>query len=216
MYLSRVELNEYRRDTMKALGSPQVMHASVMASFQAFDGDFEDRVLWRVDRVGNALYLLVQSKRRPDFTHIVEQYGRPATGQTWDTVEYDRHLDEMVEGSVWRFRLRANPTHSVMEKEGSRGKVYPHVTVEQQLKWLADRADRCGFSIQSDDGRLGAEVVQREMKRFQRDGKTVTLSVVTFEGVLKVTNPDLVRKAMTEGIGRAKAYGCGLLTTMRA
>lgn len=215
MYLSRVELNEYRRDTMKALGSPQIMHAAVMASFQSFDGESDDRVLWRVDRVGNALYVLVQSKRKPDFTHIVEQYGRPATGQTWDTVEYDRHLDEMGEGSVWRFRLRANPTHSVMEEGGSRGKVYPHVTAEQQLGWLVDKAGRCGFSIQSDDGMLGAEIVQRETKRFQRNGKTVTLSVVTFEGVLRVTDSELFRKAMTEGIGRAKAYGCGLLTTMR-
>lgn len=199
---------------MRALSSPQVMHASVMASFQAFNVDSEDRVLWRVDRVGNALYLLVQSKRKPDFTHIIEQYGRPATGQTWDTVEYDHHLDKMVEGSIWRFRLRANPTHSVMEKEGSRSKIYPHITVEQQLKWLVERSNKHGFFIQSEDGKLGAEIIQRETKRFQRDGKTVTLSIVTFEGVLKVTDPELVKKAMTEGIGRAKAYGCGLLTTM--
>ncbi len=216
MYLSRVEINEYRRDTMRALGSPQIVHASVMASFQSFDTDSEDRVLWRIDRVGNALYLLVQSKRKPDFTHIVEQYGRPATDQTWDTVEYGHHLDKMTEGSVWRFRLRANPTYSVMEKEGSRGKIHPHVTAEQQLKWLVDKSAKCGFSIQSDDGKLGAEIVQREMKKFQRESRYVTLSVVTFEGVLKVTDEELFRNAMINGIGRAKAYGCGLLTTIRA
>ena len=77
MYLSRVELNEYRRETMRAMASPQVMHAAVMASFPAFEGDAGGRILWRTDRVSKALYLLVQSEIRPDFTHIVRNsvYG---------------------------------------------------------------------------------------------------------------------------------------------
>ena len=212
MYLSRVELNEYRRETMKAMASPQVMHAAVMASFPAFEGGVGERILWRTDRVGKALYLLVQSEGRPDFTHIVEQFGRPASGQTWDTVEYDGHLDRMVEGSVWRFRLRANPTHSVMDG-GKRGKVCHHVTAEQQLKWLMDRSERCGFRLEPAEEGLGAEIVQREIKKFMREGKTVTLSVVTFEGVLRITDAEIFRKTMIGGIGRAKAYGCGLLTT---
>ncbi len=214
MFLSRVELNEYRRDTMRALESPQVMHAAVMASFQALDPDSDERVLWRIDRVGNALFLLVQSKRRPDFTHIVEQYGRPATGQTWDTVDYDAHLEQMTDGSTWRFRLRANPTHSVMNG-GTRGKVMPHITVEQQMKWLMDKSQSCGFAILPVEGGCCAEIVQREVKRFQRGDRFVTLSVVTFEGVLRVTDSKLFKQAMIDGIGRAKAYGCGLLTTIR-
>lgn len=211
MYLSRVELNEYRRDTMRAMASPQVMHAAVMASFPAFDVNAGKRILWRTDRVGKALYLLVQSEQKPDFTHIVEQFGRPTSGQTWDTADYDSHLGRMVDGSVYRFRLRANPTYSVMEG-GKRGKVCHHVTAEQQLNWLLERSEKCGFSLGPEDG-LGAEIVQREIKRFPRNGRTVTLSVVTFEGILKVTDSELFKQAMVSGVGRAKAYGCGLLTT---
>lgn len=211
MYLSRVELNEYRRDTMKAMASPQVMHAAVMASFPAFDADAGERILWRTDRVGKALYLLVQSEQKPDFTHIVEQFGRPASGLTWDTVCYDAHLGKMVDGSVWRFRLRANPTHSVMEG-GKRGKVCHHITAEQQLNWILERSEKCGFSLESEDG-LGVEIVQREIKRFPRKDRTVILSVVTFEGVLKITDSELFKQTMASGIGRAKAYGCGLITT---
>lgn len=214
MFLSRVELNEYRRDTLRALESPQIMHAAVMASFQALDPDSDERVLWRIDRVGDAMFLLVQSKRRPDFTHIVEQYGRPATGQSWDTVDYAAHMEQMAAGSVWRFRLRANPTHAVMSG-GKRGKVMPHITVEQQLKWLLDKSESCGFVIQTVDNGPCVDVVQRETKRFRREGKIVTLSVVTFEGILKVTDSELFKQAMVGGIGRAKAYGCGLLTTIR-
>lgn len=213
MFLSRVELNEYRRDTMKAMASPQIMHAAVMASFQAFDCVDDGRILWRTDRLGNVIYLIVQSPKKPDFTHIIEQFGRPATDQSWDTVEYDPHLNRMVNGSRWAFRLRANPTYSVMEDGKTRGKVCHHITAEQQLKWLFEKASKCGFRLESEDGTLGADVVQREVKKFRRGEMTVTLSVVTFEGVLEVTDSNLFIDSMKNGIGRAKAYGCGLLTT---
>jgi CRISPR system Cascade subunit CasE len=34
---------------------------------------------------------------------------------------------------------------------------------------------------------------------------------VTFDGRLEVTDPDALRRTLTQGI-RAKAYGCGLIT----
>ncbi|MDO0929777.1 MobF family relaxase [Streptomyces sp. TG1A-8] len=45
-----------------------------------------------------------------------------------------------------------------------------------------------------------------------RQDKPVTVVTVTFEGRLEVTDPDALRRALTQGIGRARAYGCGLLT----
>ena len=41
------------------------------------------------------------------------------------------------------------------------------------------------------------------------------LLAVTYEGVLTVTDTELFCKALTEGIGRGKAYGMGLLTVAR-
>lgn len=214
MYLSRVELNEYRRQTMRALSSPEIMHAAVMAAFPV-SPPMDGRILWRIDRVGAALFLLIQSPGMPDLTHVVEQFGMPASGQSWDTVDYGAHIEKMRTGAIVRFRLRANPTHS--EKiEGARGKVHPHITSTQQMEWLIRRSDRCGFTLESEDGSLGAEIVQREKVRFQRQGGTVTISMATFEGVLRITDEVLFRTAMVEGIGRAKAYGCGLITTIFA
>ena len=37
---------------------------------------------------------------------------------------------------------------------------------------------------------------------------------VTFEGMLKVTDAELFRKTLREGIGKEKAYGCGLMTVL--
>jgi CRISPR system Cascade subunit CasE len=116
--------------------------------------------------------------------------------------------------------LRANPVHSVKDgaNASSRGKVYAHVTVEQQKGWLSQRAQSCGFMLKEEDsgeGRESFDVTQSDQLRFRRQDKFVTLGVATFEGVLRVTDTALFVKALTEGIGRAKAYGCGLLTIIR-
>ena len=49
------------------------------------------------------------------------------------------------------------------------------------------------------------------LKSNSSEGK-VTLRTVVFEGVLTVRNLEHFKHALVSGIGRAKAYGCGLLT----
>lgn len=216
MYLSRIEINPYRRDTIHALSSPQVMHAAVMASFSALNGADDDRVLWRIDRVGPSTYVLVQSRRKPDFHHMVEQFGRPDSCSSWDTIEYDDFLKKINNGDVMRFRLRANPVHSVSSlSQGSRGKVVAHVTVQQQKTWLEEKAPKLGFEITDSEEGPMFDIVSRDCLRFKRGNGTVILNTATYEGILTVTDADLFRSSIENGIGRAKAYGCGLMTVIR-
>ncbi|MDR1404634.1 MAG: type I-E CRISPR-associated protein Cas6/Cse3/CasE [Candidatus Methanoplasma sp.] len=219
MYLSRLELNVRRHETMRLMVSPQVMHSAIMASFPSFEGG-TDRVLWRVDNLGPSTYVIVQSEKSPDFQHMVDQFGWPASGQRWDTLNYDQFLDNINNSQIWRFRLAANPVHSVgiPSQKGRRGKVLAHVTADQQKKWLLDRASKFGFSIMdatSDVREPALEIKQRETKQFSREDRRVTFSAVTFEGILKVEDADLMVDSMKRGIGRAKGYGCGLLTVAR-
>lgn len=44
------------------------------------------------------------------------------------------------------------------------------------------------------------------------DRRSVSIRTVTFDGVLKVENPNVLRQSLLRGIGKAKAYGCGMLT----
>ena len=77
MYLSRVELDLTRRSTMEALAAPQKLHGAVES---AFAGERRRR-LWRLDRLGERLYLLLLSEDAPDLSGVVEQFGtgpRPA------------------------------------------------------------------------------------------------------------------------------------------
>lgn len=192
---------------MTALASPEILHAAVEGSFPP-DESAERRSLWRIDRMDTALYLLVFSGGKPDFTHIIEQFGWPENGQKWESKSYDPLIEHIETGQRWHFRLRANPVHSVKRQSGNRGKIYAHVTVRQQEQWLSDRAESHGFNLQKDSFR----VVQREVRQFRRKDNKITLSMATFEGILTVTDNSLFLNALTCGIGRAKAYGCGLLT----
>jgi CRISPR system Cascade subunit CasE len=200
------------------ISSPQMMHATVMASFPSFN--MGGRVLWRIDNLGPSTYAIVQSDEKPDFHHVVDQFGWPASDQRWDTIEYDGFLNNIADGQIWRFRLMANPTHSIsdMSQYESRGKVMAHMTVDQQKKWLIDRSQKLGFIIENasqDIKEPALEIRQNEVKRFSHGNEHITFNAVTFEGILRVDDRELLVSSMKKGIGRAKGYGCGLLTVAR-
>ena len=106
--------------------------------------------------------------------------------------------------------MRGNAVHSVAEDKDTRGKIYAHVTVNYQREWLMKKAARCGFSLEERQ----FDVVENDKLRFSKGSQKtqVSINVAVYEGELKVVDPDLFRQALTQGIGRAKAYGCGLLT----
>ncbi|GAB3552968.1 CRISPR system Cascade subunit CasE [Actinopolyspora lacussalsi] len=217
MFLTKMPLNPRRRAARKLLGSPQALHAAVQAGFADPSPTEEGRVLWRLDTYGQHRVLLyTASPEKPDFTHIVEQVGWPTT-EAWQTREYDGLLESLRPGQHWQFRLTANPVHSARREDWSDTKPLAHVTVKQQEQWLLDRIPRLGFQLVTtgSDGEAAPDlaVVERNNRRFNRRGSDpVTIATATFEGQLEVTEPAALRHALTFGIGRAKAYGCGMLT----
>jgi CRISPR system Cascade subunit CasE len=209
MYLSRIELDESLPDTRRAFASPQIMHAAVENCFGP-KKDMKERKLWRVDRLRGKQYLLILSGKKPDFTNLAKQFSKK--GIYGESADYEKLLLHVDEGQIWRFRLRGNTVHSVSTGDGGRGKIYAHLTIEQQRLWLSKKALSCGFLLNEDQ----YDVVETDRLKFWRAGdkRPVSLGVAVFEGVLKITDKNLFKRALTDGIGRAKAYGCGLLTIM--
>jgi CRISPR system Cascade subunit CasE len=199
---------------MRALVEPQLLHGAVERSFT---GDRQRR-LWRIDRLNDQCYMLILSHERVNFSHITEQFGNPTAQPLWETKDYKPFLNRIQTGQTWRFRLCANPVQSVSSKAQDvqeRGKIYAHVTQDQQKKWLACRAARNGFSLIDEN----FDTVHTQWLKFNKGGNfnaKVTLRTATFEGLLTVTDVELFKQALISGIGRAKAYGCGLLTIARS
>ncbi|MGV7354128.1 type I-E CRISPR-associated protein Cas6/Cse3/CasE [Mycobacterium kansasii] len=219
MFLTKMAINPRRRGARTLLTSPQAMHAAVMAGFADPRPTSHGRVLWRLDTYDqHQVILFIVSPDCPDFTHLVEQAGWPTT-QTWTTRPYDPLLESLQPGQQWQFRLTANPVRSGRRHGWADTKPLGHVTEKQQEQWLLDRAGNAGFRLVA---RLGpgsrAEddfdlaVIERSVRRFRRNDAHVTIAVATFQGHLEITDPAALRRSLTHGIGRAKSYGCGLLT----
>ena len=216
MFLTQMPIHTRKRGAVKLLSSPQAMHAAVQSAFPP--GALEDaggRTLWRIDRGTNAettLYLV--SPVAPDLTHIVEQAGWQ-TGDRWQTRDYRKLLRRLAVEQLWTFRLTANPAFSGYKTGANWADTKPlaHVTVNQQEHWLLNRAERAGFRVPDQPHDVQPiRITNRSTLRFTKGGHRVVIGTATFEGVLEVRDVDALSRTLTHGIGRAKAYGCGLLT----
>lgn len=217
MYLTQMPLNPQRRSTRDLVGSPQRVHAAVLAGFLPGVAD-RGRVLWRLDADGpHSLNLFVVSEETPSFDALAEQAGW-SSNPVWRTADYDKFLSALSVGQRWVFRLVANPVRAVRDGESvRRGKRVPLIKEADQREWLSSRAEQWGFSlVPGASGGSNLSVSQSKRARFDRhtDGVTrpVTVQSAQFDGVLEVTDGDALRQALTKGVGGAKGYGCGLLT----
>ncbi|MDR6939331.1 type I-E CRISPR-associated protein Cas6/Cse3/CasE [Arcanobacterium hippocoleae] len=211
MYFTRIELNAVRRQTRKLLGNPEAMHAAVSSLFPR-SLEETGRLLWRVDRLREALYVYLVSEKKPDAASLIEQAG-------WETApaqiaDYSAFLDQLTKGQQYAFKLCANPTRTIWIP-GSRGKRVPHVTAHQQLQWFLNKTEALGISCvgESESENPTVQITRRGQQLvYKRANQRVPITYAVFEGLCTVTNPELLRKALCEGVGREKAYGYGLLT----
>lgn len=225
MYISKAVLNPRRRGARHLLSSPQRMHAAVLSAFSPTEMARSDsgRVLWRLDPGEHHTDLLVVSPGMPDLIDIVDAAGWPATTPA-QTKDYSSFLSRVVKGSEWHFRVRANPVNYLRKEGWDRHRRVGHVTAEHQAVWWIDKAAKSGLEVidpesPSVEPARAADrvcVLERETVRFQRErtagARPVTLTTAVFEGHVRVTDVEQVRDALVGGIGRARAYGCGLLT----
>ena len=206
MYLSRIKLNTSLRKTMQALAAPNLFHGAIESS----ETDERTRKLWRIDTLYGDRYLLILSENKTDFSTVAEQFGYSSE---YECKSYDGLIERITESSTWQFRLKANPVVHLRKypSENARGKVTAHITTDFQEKWLIKKSEKNGFSL-SEGNWLVTESKWYIFRKNKEQKNFVRILSVTYEGLLTVTNAELFRNALTNGIGREKAYGLGLLT----
>lgn len=228
-YLSSISLNPLRTGTQSLLRSPQKMHAAVLGGLAV--QPVEHRALWRLEKRAHKLELLVLTKTRPSWEHIIEQAGWPgADGGVARIADYEPLLALVMQGREFRFRVKANAVSSLRAPqkltnaqaasleggEARRGFRVGHRTTSAQLAWFVRRASddpSWGFTV-GDPTEPNVQIVERERLAFRKPvgGNLVTLDTAVFEGRLRVTDSSRFRDVVTNGLGKGKAYGCGLLT----
>lgn len=128
MYLTRMELNTRNMDTIRLLGSQEKIHGMVESGFS---GE-RKRNLWRLESLGDRLYLLILSSDRPDLSSGVRRYGFPDDENAYQTKDYTPLLGRVKNDTWWHFKLVANPTKSVVSTQGERGHVKAHCSLKYQ------------------------------------------------------------------------------------
>ena len=203
MYLSRIKLDTTRRETKRAVASPQIMHASVEACYDA-----NGRNLWRLDYLKGEPYLLLVSENVPDFGDFSKQFCKEGT--VGESKPYLPIISQIKAGQKLHFRIKGNTVSSKAGEKDKRGNVVPCRNEREKMEWLTKKAAANGFSL----GKDSFELTETGKQKFWRESNQVELTYGIFEGLLEVTDTELFATALTQGIGRAKAYGCGLLTVM--
>lgn len=173
--------------------------------WEAFPGQPEAsrNFLTRLDDTGNDFRLLILSGEpptRPDWC--------PSQGWQSKTVE-----NGFLEYSRYRFSLLVNPTRKkvVRDEAGNRkknGRREPITNREQLICWMNRKGAAHGFSI-LDQNNL--KTIPRPRSHFLKKGSGGTHHSVEFIGALEVTEKEVFRKAVSDGIGSAKAFGFGML-----
>jgi CRISPR system Cascade subunit CasE len=219
------------------LSNPQVTHGMVC---QGLAGPTATgRTLWRFEYDPRRAHLIVLTQSKPSWAHIVEAAGwEEADGAEARVVSLDPLVDLVALGRRFSFRVRVNPSSSTQAPNGApartklvearsaqggrvRGARVAERSAAQQTGWFLKRTAHWGFAVPlidsapDDDGPHDMILDERRTVTFTKRNvqrNRVTLSTATFTGNLIVTNPQRFTESLIQGIGRGKAYGCGLIT----
>ena len=144
-----------------------------------------------------------------------------------------RYQPQLETGEFLFFKLRANPI--IKRKENGKAKEYSLVmdakhqfkkngqNYQEQfsldelihdvgMKWLIRKGEQHGFSVKQFEVKTNNDCEYS----IKLPGKKVfTLRTLDFEGKLKIVDADRFKKSLFNGIGSAKAFGCGMMMVKR-
>ncbi|MEU7023046.1 type I-E CRISPR-associated protein Cas6/Cse3/CasE [Streptomyces sp. NPDC046203] len=211
--------------TAKSLIDAQDMHRTVMSGFAGWvdNGSRDARAqmgilsTWTIDLREARLSLVVQSAVPGDWDRV----PRAALAEKPHTLTVDRTFRA---GDQVDFRTVVNPVRSVSPPPDAphktRGTRVAHTRPEHVKGWFARRLQPAGEPAVAPDGvtRIGADadterLALRMLPKMSSPAphKGLRIARAEVKGTFTVTDPQVFVAALTQGIGHARAYSCGLI-----
>ncbi|MFF8367073.1 type I-E CRISPR-associated protein Cas6/Cse3/CasE [Rhodococcus erythropolis] len=209
LWLTRIVPSPHSRHARRDLGDAVSLHKRLMSLFPdnaGTDPRATFGVLHRIEDAPTGPYILLQSHHRPNLDNLPEHYGKTALR------ELTPLLSTLSTGTRIHFRCTANP----VRKPGATTRALYNLPAVVPLhgahadEWWLRQADTAGLKILS----LHSQPLDTATGVRGRNGdqQHIRHARTRFDGTAAVIDPDQLRTKITEGIGRGKAYGCGLLT----
>lgn len=112
--------------------------------------------------------------------------------------------DDFLEHAQYRFKVIVNPTR----RDSASSKLLPIKGREAVAEWFCERAPGWGFQVPAEH----LQVDQLDVLQFpNKQQHTITLAQAHLQGQFQVSDRDLFYRSFRRGIGRGRAFGCGLL-----
>ena len=201
--MALLTLNPRSREARRSLSDPQALHKALMGCFPSSAGDTprqEFGVLWRAEP-SDAPTILMQSRTEPDLQAL------PPGFATAQTRPLDRHLAGLANGQVVHYRVVLNPV-AKSRARGNRQRVIPS---SERAEWAAKRLMKVGLDLLTPPTLTGLP-----SRYIERSGKRLPIYATQVDGIGRVMEADALCAALKSGVGHAKAWGCGLMTVLRA
>ncbi len=194
----------------------------------------EHQVLWKLfndnpDAKRDFIYRYEPQQNTPAY-YIVSERKPVDNDYLWD-IQSKAYEPVLVSGLQFAFMLRVNP---VVTKNGQRHDVVMHEKrridyknmdknkrpTTQELvekagrEWLLKRSETGGFSF--DDSSVRIDGYQPNTSGRKRGKKEIRYNTMDFRGILTVTDAEKFSNTLMQGLGKAKAFGCGFMLIRRA
>jgi CRISPR system Cascade subunit CasE len=224
MYFSRLKL-----DTTQGL---RLVGRNEYEVHQALWGLFGDHP----DRKRDFIYRKDDTEPAPLFYAVSARPPEDPTGR-W-RVETKPYRPDLRHGDVLEFSLRVNPVRTIKNDKGRPKRV--DVVMDEKcrarardgedrlpsqaemarsagIKWLESRAPKLGFQFDPDRVRVDGYSIHTFTKNGKPGGKRhrIRFATLEFEGTCTVTDPEAMVTTLYNGVGPAKAFGCGLMLVRR-
>lgn len=203
LWLTRIQIDsrntEARRDLRDVVG----LHRRVMSLMPDGLGDqarLQAGVLFRLDETDTGSTILVQSRLQPNPQRLPPGYG------TTEIRNAERLLKALRTDMLVHYRIAANAAKRQFVR-GATGPVVP-LSGKDAEEWWTKRAASHGLRL------VSATINTLNPARGQgsTNTKPIRHGLTRFDGVAAITDPDLIRNAIENGIGRGRSHGCGLLS----
>ncbi len=219
MFISKVELPKdnkifqiYNKENLPDLYS---IHKLLWKLFPNDGTKKRDFLFQKDERTNNPCFYLVSKEKPVSFNEI--------------KLETKIYAPKLNAGQKLNYSLTANPVvarknvnnkrslkHDVWmdTKRGARVKKLNQAEInclceEAVKKWLINKGSTNGFSINNE--RISVDGYIQNISYKKGSYKPIKFSSIHFEGILTVKEPDKFTNMLYTGLGRSKAFGCGLM-----
>lgn len=139
-----------------------------------------------------------------DTRKILFLSNRPPHEPVHGQIQLKQIPDEFLNHVQYGFEVTVNPSR----RDNKSKKLIPLRTRADISQWfVAKSTGSWGFEVDP----VSLQVIAMGVQQFEKDGKTVTHGSATLKGVLTVVDRDCFINSFSQGIGRGRAFGFGLL-----